>query len=373
MKLQTFLIIYITTVAALILFYQVRIRKLNVLIRPAMSNNILREILEINHGNNPISETANRIIEVLVDYSGYDIDYCTVLMKSGREMNIVATNIKETNSLSFLEVYAHKLLQDVSCKGNSVSKKMYNADGSVLTYPTAKERGIKCMFFITLMDAGEIIGALLVENKDPEKLRGMESGFFLMVLDNISLVLTRAKDREKLNSLAYLDRLTGVYNRTYMDMYIPEQLELHSRTNSSYSIAVLDIDKFKSFNDTYGHQFGDIVLRTVAQYIRESIRPADAIFRFGGEEFIIFFSRTTNKDIFKRLDEIRHNISHLELSNGKVITNVTVSFGLAEGPRHSASIEGLIEKADQALYEAKRTGRNKVLMYDTLASDIAER
>lgn len=141
-------------------------------------------------------------------------------------------------------------------------------------------------------------------------------------------------------------------------------MELSKRNNSTFSIALFDIDHFKKFNDTYGHRHGDKVLTEVAQFVKNNIREDDTVFRYGGEEFLIHFNKTNNKEIISRLERIRSGIEKLKIQNDKgEVTPVTASFGLAEYPTHGETPDELIENADKALYKAKNDGRNRIVTY----------
>lgn len=347
------------TVIAIILFIIVIIQKNKMI--STKSINILRDIVEKTSSRESISEAAFKIIQTLI--YNYQIDYCTIFLKTNRGLKVAATNVNNEKYIKVLEEYADALLKDISDKNNkgSITKNDY-----VLTYPTAKQRNINYRFFMPLRKDGETTGALLVENtgKHRSYKKDLEKEFFKVIKDNIITIMQNLKFHEERAAAVMIDGLTGIYNRKYIDTRIPELIEAHKKLNEKFSIAMLDIDFFKKFNDIFGHDFGDEVLKLVSSFIKNSIRDDDFIARYGGEEFTIFFSRISNEEIEPRLNEIREQISQLVLSHEtKGKTSVTISLGLSEYPKHGQSANALIKAADTALYKSKKSGRNCVTLY----------
>ena len=162
---------------------------------------------------------------------------------------------------------------------------------------------------------------------------------------------------------AKTDFLTKLYNRRYFDTAITHLLDASRTEETPLCLIVADIDHFKSFNDKWGHQVGDQVLKLVANVLQENVKGQDLLARYGGEEFIIALPRTTLLDAERLAQNIRFAIAKRKLINrasNEDLGRVTMSFGVAQ-LRGNASIEELYKAADAALYEAKNTGRNKVV------------
>jgi len=169
---------------------------------------------------------------------------------------------------------------------------------------------------------------------------------------------------ESLKSSVFLfDPLTNTFNRQTMNTLLENEIERSKRDKHTSTIALLDIDHFKSVNDQHGHQAGDIALSTCASFIKEDLRPYDNIFRYGGEEFLLLFPDSTPEKAESILERIRIGISKLNISigSGKCI-QLTVSTGITNLEINSP-LEESISKADQALYRAKQTGRNKTVLF----------
>jgi diguanylate cyclase (GGDEF)-like protein len=159
---------------------------------------------------------------------------------------------------------------------------------------------------------------------------------------------------------AFLDSLTGVKNRTAFDSNFSREIELNRRKKSGLSLIVMDIDFFKRINDQYGHAVGDLVLRQVAKAIEESIRSSDALYRYGGEEFVVVLNGTDQSGARLLADRIRENIESLSIDALKDL-QVTLSLGVSM-MNDGDTTESLFKRADEALYVAKNQGRNQVVM-----------
>lgn len=160
----------------------------------------------------------------------------------------------------------------------------------------------------------------------------------------------------ELQSLAEIDKLTGLYNRVKLDYVLPQELNRAQRYSDSVGILILDIDFFKKVNDTYGHLVGDQVLINVAKTLKYNLRTSDYLFRWGGEEFLIICLNITQTDLLNLANKIRIKIAQ---EHFKDVGNVTISIG-ATLNNSVDTIESILSRADDALYEAKNTGRDKV-------------
>ncbi len=178
-------------------------------------------------------------------------------------------------------------------------------------------------------------------------------GEYLITLSDITKLKEKQVQTEK---KAYIDGLTRVYNRNKFNEIFDEEMLRVKRYNHPLSMAIIDIDKFKDFNDTYGHLIGDEVLIMMAQSVNDSVRETDCFARWGGEEFIVLFKETTlqnAKIISLKLKDIIQKLNH------PVAGNITASFGLTEY-REGDTIESIFQRCDEALYMAKENGRNRV-------------
>jgi two-component system chemotaxis family response regulator WspR len=176
----------------------------------------------------------------------------------------------------------------------------------------------------------------------------------------------------ELQRLTNVDGLTGLSNRRSLNEYLELQWKLAVREQSPFSILMIDVDNFKPYNDTYGHLAGDDVLKQIAAAIQATFRrPTDIAARFGGEEFIVLLSATEAQATHTLGDALCKRVANLRIAHSESppLKRVTVSIGGASTiPQHGDSGLGLIEMADKALYEAKRLGRNRIVMANPITS-----
>ncbi|WP_036477772.1 diguanylate cyclase [Myxosarcina sp. GI1] len=181
------------------------------------------------------------------------------------------------------------------------------------------------------------------------------------VAPNIAMSLANIKLQETLRYQSFRDPLTGLYNRRYLEESLTKEIERAQRKQHYIGIMILDVDYFKRFNDTYGHDAGDLVLRAVSQYLREQTRQYDLACRYGGEELVTIMPEASLENTIVRAEGIREGIKNLELIyEGKHLEKVTVSIGISCFPDDGIESHALLRAADKAMYQAKQQGRDRV-------------
>jgi len=232
--------------------------------------------------------------------------------------------------------------------------------------PEIKE--CKLSFNVNLKDEADlIIGELKICYE--EKLNSKEKSFLEILFKKISNILGVAlkkeitflelkKKEEELYEKAITDPLTNLYNRTFLQEFLEKKFLEAKRYNFPLSIAMIDIDFFKKINDTYGHLTGDCVLKELALLLKKAFRGSDIVARYGGEEFVIVMPFTDLNSACKKLEEFRGIVEKHKFCMENL--KVTISVGVAQLDREN-DIMTLIEKADKNLYEAKNSGRNRVI------------
>ena len=173
--------------------------------------------------------------------------------------------------------------------------------------------------------------------------------------------LIKSRDFEQQYRLATTDGLTELYNHRYFQEQMRMQVEQSKRYNNNFSLIIIDIDFFKKFNDTFGHQSGDAVLRQVAQTLKRNVRATDIVCRYGGEEMSIILPNTSKEEAQSTAEKICHRVADRKFKlAGDKETNVTISLGVATFPNDGDTASKIIDAADKRLYNAKHNGRNQV-------------
>jgi diguanylate cyclase (GGDEF)-like protein len=167
-------------------------------------------------------------------------------------------------------------------------------------------------------------------------------------------LLSSKKEKEQFAEMSVKDALTGVYNRRFLRVYLNNKIFMMNRMIEKFSVLMVDIDHFKRYNDTNGHQAGDELLRKACKLFHESIRKGDMVFRYGGEEFLIFLDNADKESAFVVAERIRNTVS--------LYLPTSVSIGVGTFPEDAEDLDQLVAKSDAALYKAKETGRNKVCL-----------
>ncbi len=209
-----------------------------------------------------------------------------------------------------------------------------------------KIRGLEqgaCDYVTKPFDAGELVARVKVQLK----IKALQDAL--------------KKSNELLTELSNTDPLTGLNNRRYFTEALEREFPRSIRKNESFSLVMADIDHFKKVNDTYGHQEGDMVLTMVAAFIRDLIRRYDTAARYGGEEFVVILPDTGTAQALQFAERLRKGIEEIIFSGRLQSLNVTISLGVATFPSPRVdSVDTLLRNADEALYRAKKNGRNRV-------------
>jgi len=184
-----------------------------------------------------------------------------------------------------------------------------------------------------------------------------------MAADNLAMALVSLKLREALRSRSVRDPLTQLFNRRYLDETLVRELSRCKRSGQELGVIMVDIDHFKKYNDTHGHDAGDFVLVGIAELVRSKLRVEDVACRFGGEELVLVMPGASKEAAAGRAESMREATERHEfVYKGKSLVGVTVSLGVANYPADGDTPAALMKAADSALYLAKDSGRNRVVV-----------
>ncbi|WP_252273903.1 sensor domain-containing diguanylate cyclase [Pseudomonas subflava] len=218
------------------------------------------------------------------------------------------------------------------------------------------ESGYVC---VPLMAQGEPLGVLTLNGLQAPDLELAEA-----FAEQISLGVSNLSLRDSLRQQSLMDALTGLHNRRFLDETLRRELLRAARKQSSVAVVLLDVDHFKRFNDTFGHEAGDLVLRHLALEMKRNVRTSDLACRYGGEEFCLVMPEISREDAIERCESLRLSVSRLQVRyGGQPLGPINISLGLAWFPQDGEQMDALLHAADLALYQAKRGGRNRLCVY----------
>ncbi len=228
----------------------------------------------------------------------------------------------------------------------------------------------KTYLCVPILAQGEALGILHIQATDRDPNLGeAEMSFKTTFASQVGLSVANIRLREALRAQSTKDPLTGLYNRRYLQEMLDREIRRAVRSEQPLGILMLDLDHFKNFNDTYGHEAGDAVLREAASLLVRSIRAEDFVCRYGGEEFVVVLPTADLRATAARAERIRAKLRDLVVMHeGRSLGIITASLGVAGLPEHGMTEKDLLQAADAALYRAKREGRDRVVVADSTAN-----
>jgi diguanylate cyclase (GGDEF)-like protein/putative nucleotidyltransferase with HDIG domain len=297
-----------------------------------------------------------------------DIDWATIALIDGNELYFMA--------LSSTIGSVWQTEERIPLKGTATERScqekqaVYEADLKRLhrfwTWESYSQQGIRSVVYLPLNVTDRIIGSLILASRKPNAYSRRQIKLLEKVALQIAAPVENAQLYARLEQKSRIDELTGLFNRRHFEERLKEEVSRHSRYGDVFSIFMLDLDNFKTYNDTYGHPAGDILLGQMGKIIKGSVRNVDQAFRYGGDEFIIILPQTTREDAYVVAERVRVQIVK---AMEKQAIAVTSSIGLANYPADGVVADELIDMADNALYHAKRAGGNRILLSSNVLSE----
>ncbi len=319
------------------------------LLKPIDIQDLLKALIQISSRllEEREREAKNRFIQYLLD-----LNPTFLLVSDGKEVEYI--------NQSFLAFLGYSSFEEF--------KKEHRCIGELITFIDDKDYESQTKSWIELLEEDLHRNYIIT-------LKRKNTNFYFLVkgtkiFDKYFFSFVDISDWEKelkeFKQMAFMDNLTGVYNRRYFENLLKLEMEKANRYNLPFSLLLFDIDHFKKINDTFGHAIGDEVLKTLCEIVSENLRKSDCLARWGGEEFVILTSYTPLEEAFSLAERLRSSIESYPFPK---VGKVTCSFGVAEFKK-GLSPQEFFERADQALYQAKRTGRNRTCVYkETLGGE----
>lgn len=338
----------------------------------------LNSVWDMMNSSQPLSNMLAKIVSILyedmnyhyatilkIEYDDDNVPYFTEKASSTNKGVIKAINMANAN----IETYKIPYVVNSIVVKSIIERKIYSTPdikGMVKMFlPALTEEQVaevvagmnsKSCTIVPLHKGQENFGCVIVTS-EREGVTDTETNFLSLFANQIELAITVAGLFEEVKKQAITDPLTGLYNRRYFEDNIVKEAERSLRLKQPFSLVSLDLDFLKKINDTYGHQFGDLAIKTISNVLKREARSIDIPARIGGEEFDLLLPGVDSRGASIAAERIRKSIENQVLDT---IGGITASIGVATFLEHSDRIDELIELADQAMYKAKLNGRNQV-------------
>jgi diguanylate cyclase (GGDEF)-like protein len=241
----------------------------------------------------------------------------------------------------------------ISGSGTLIEKDLSTAPEALRLFRESASR-----MSIPLISFGQTLGVLTLHSSEQNAFRESELQSLESVADICANSIQNAHYVERVKQLAYLDGLTGIFNRRFFELRIMEEIERARRYGTGMAVIMADIDQFKRLNDEFGHLLGDEVLRQVSSLFHQQLRKIDVVCRYGGEEFAILLTQITAQQAIAIAEKLRRMVESFQFPG--VPRTITISAGVAAFPTHGKTRDDMIRAADNGLYAAKQAGRNRI-------------
>lgn len=331
-----------------------------------MASNRLNELLVLFDIVNTISQSLDLktvlpvVLDRVVENIGTHKGAVVLVGNDGRSLSMVAQRGLSDESIRLITESGQGYVGDVILR-NKPMRISEQEDES--TSSTGLENdNIASALVVPISARGVVLGVLAVYSEKKNKFTDENEALLAMIGNQVSVAVLNAQLYQKTLDLAQHDGLTGLSNRRYLMERLSQEMERAERYQTSLSVIMLDLDKFKSFNDSYGHVKGDELLKAFSAMVKKAVRSTDIPGRYGGEEFCVVLPNTSVKGALVIAERIRASMEALRipLDDGQPPVGRTASIGVAEFSAGD-SIEKLLSHADAALYQAKEGGRNRVM------------
>jgi diguanylate cyclase (GGDEF)-like protein len=292
-------------------------------------------------------EIVSIINDIMIGILG--VTYSSVYLLENRKLQLKSTNLPNTKHHFSINDYNEGKISKLNASIVNRIDNIYICDNIQ----------IHSSILMPIYLKNNLLGVIVVEHHIYNYLNNEHVKLLTALTNQIAICIENNKLYNKIKQNSQKDFLTGLFNRNYFFSVIKEKVK---NCGKGFAIVMIDIDDFKSFNDRFGHQYGDRVLRKVSDIIKDSIRKEDVAARYGGEEIIIYmYNVTDSMSVYERMINIGDLIKKKAVEYNEVSSHVTVSMGIAVCTNKDKDVESTIRRADMNLYRAKNSGKNKVV------------
>lgn len=330
-----------------------------------MNSTFLNEFRELGEYLSHDAVLIEKTFELLGSFIDYNIAGLFISSPDKNEKNILHLDINKNSVSSFV---IEKVKRDFFTNMPGVEKFTIRDFGHNIVRETVENAEVilnaddfKTVHILPIVSNENLLGGICFYNT--EECNYSEFKFYKTMVSELLLLFKMHYFYSETEYLSVTDALTGLYNRRYFESNVEREFLRTRRYASDLSLAMIDIDHFKQVNDTYGHQFGDYVLKEISKIVYDSFRKTDMMCRYGGEELAVILTETSMDNALIPLERLRIKVAEHEFSYCDETANVTISIGVGAYSKEINSRAELIECADKALYKAKQDGRNKVVTY----------
>ncbi|WP_446898672.1 diguanylate cyclase [Clostridium sp. LBM24168] len=294
-------------------------------------------------------EIVSTVNDIMIGILG--VTYSSIYLVENRKLKLKVSNLKNTKH--------HQSVYKFN-QGNVTKPKINLTNSKSNIYLGKENLEIHSAIFIPIYLQDDLLGAIVVEHNIYNYLNMDHIKLLIAVSNQIAMCIENNRLYNQIKENSQRDFLTGLFNRNYFFSVISDEIK---NCESSFAIVMIDIDNFKNCNDTFGHQYGDKVLRLVSSIIKDNLRNEDIVARYGGEEIIVYmYDVKKEEDVYRRMCSIKSKIMDTPINYGEISSHVTVSMGISVSKADNNDIESLIREADVNLYRAKNSGKNKVVI-----------
>ena len=319
----------------------------------------LHRFSDVLKDNMDVQDVADRIVaDTLVNFG--NAEECVLYLVDETREQLRLTASKRTDAAAVKEKHGSIFDQWVLRRSRAVVVEDSRTDFRFGVEKGAQEESLRSLAASPLMSENKVLGVLRISSRNPGEFSSDDLRFLDIVSDLGAGILRNRLLYRKMEELAVHDSLTGLYLYRFFQTRLEEEILRTQMNRKCFSVILLDIDLFKTYNDEYGHSAGDMVLKNITAVLQNCTSPVDLIARYGGEEFVVLLPNKNKAQAMAAAEKIRSAIEQNRFYLRRTESRVTASFGVVTFPEAGYTRDEIIRAADENLYEAKRSGRNRV-------------